>query len=86
VRVVPKYVIGDPRPFTFLTIETTPNQLKKCMYTIADGQDAADSLDIGLNIMSGSTWRGTTLRLAEAKPKYLDRWVSLLTSDLYSLV
>ncbi|ORY29773.1 hypothetical protein BCR39DRAFT_598585 [Naematelia encephala] len=45
--------LGQPRPFTFFTITTTPVQLRKC-----------------LNIMSGSTWRGTQLRLAEAKPKY----------------
>ncbi|WWD16369.1 hypothetical protein CI109_100795 [Kwoniella shandongensis] len=45
--------LGQPRPFTFFTIETTPVQLKKC-----------------LNIMSGSHWRGTQLRLAEAKPRW----------------
>ncbi|OCF44079.1 hypothetical protein I317_02032 [Kwoniella heveanensis CBS 569] len=45
--------LGQPRPFTFLTIETTPALLKKC-----------------LNTLSGSFWRGTQLRLAEAKPRY----------------
>ncbi|WWC58359.1 uncharacterized protein I303_100899 [Kwoniella dejecticola CBS 10117] len=48
---------GQPRPFTFLTLETTPAQLKKC-----------------LNILSGSFWRGTQLRLAEAKPDYTTRY------------
>jgi hypothetical protein len=28
------------------------------------------SLTSGLNIMSGAMWRGTTLRLAEAKPTW----------------
>ncbi|WWC99455.1 hypothetical protein V866_006358 [Kwoniella sp. B9012] len=50
--------LGQPRPFTFLTLSTTPLQLKKC-----------------LNILSGSFWRGTQLRLAEAKPKYTERYV-----------
>ncbi|WWD09181.1 hypothetical protein V865_007303 [Kwoniella europaea PYCC6329] len=49
--------LGQPRPFTFLTLSTTPLQLKKC-----------------LNILSGSFWRGTQLRLAEAKPKYTERY------------
>ncbi|OCF59395.1 hypothetical protein L486_02060 [Kwoniella mangroviensis CBS 10435] len=49
--------LGHPRPFTFLTLSTTPLQLKKC-----------------LNILSGSFWRGTQLRLAEAKPKYTQRY------------
>ncbi|WVQ62425.1 uncharacterized protein L199_000565 [Kwoniella botswanensis] len=50
--------LGQPRPFTFLTLSSTPVQLKKC-----------------LNILSGSFWRGTQLRLAEAKPKYTERYV-----------
>ncbi|WVW82063.1 hypothetical protein I302_104068 [Kwoniella bestiolae CBS 10118] len=49
--------LGQPRPFTFLTISTTPAQLKKC-----------------LNILSGSFWRGTQLKLSEAKPNYTTRY------------
>ncbi|WWC86018.1 uncharacterized protein L201_000889 [Kwoniella dendrophila CBS 6074] len=49
--------LGQPRPFTFLTLQSTPVQLKKC-----------------LNILSGSFWRGTQLRLSEAKPNFTEKY------------
>lgn len=68
---------GQPRPFTFFTIQTTPPQLKKCKL-MAPNCEATELIKLGLNIMSGSMWRGCQLRLAEAKPKYEVRYVSSL--------
>ena len=28
---------------------------------------------LGMNVLSGSTWKGTKLRIGEAKPDYHDR-------------
>ncbi|THU80943.1 hypothetical protein K435DRAFT_785238 [Dendrothele bispora CBS 962.96] len=48
--------VGQPRKFGYVTLETTPQALKKCLTTL-----------------SGSTWKGTRLRIGEAKPDYADR-------------
>jgi hypothetical protein len=97
---------GDPRPFAYLTISTTPVQLKKCksrpthwipyislhvltgcytpsLFTAPAHMGQATTvnnryiqltdLPPGLNIMSGSTWRGAHLRIAPAKPSFQAR-------------
>ena len=51
-------VLGRPRPFGYVTIETTRPKLARCM-----------------NLLSGVTWKGTKLRIGEAKPDFRERCV-----------
>ncbi|KAF8224863.1 hypothetical protein L208DRAFT_1444296 [Tricholoma matsutake] len=48
--------LEQPRKFGYITIETTPAKLARC-----------------LNLLSGSTWKGTKLRIGEAKPDFAER-------------
>ncbi|KAK0457713.1 uncharacterized protein EV420DRAFT_1271268 [Desarmillaria tabescens] len=51
--------VGQPRKFGYATLEATPAQLAKC--------------DLGLNVLSGSTWKGAKLRIGDAKPDFAQR-------------
>ncbi|SPO30186.1 uncharacterized protein UTRI_06025 [Ustilago trichophora] len=48
--------LGQLRPYAFLTLQASPQQIKRCM-----------------NLLSGSVWKGATLRIGEAKPDYKER-------------
>ncbi|THH06380.1 hypothetical protein EW145_g4128 [Phellinidium pouzarii] len=48
--------LGQPRPFAYVTLETTKGQLSKC-----------------LNLLSGTTWKGSHLRIGEAKADFIER-------------
>ncbi|EKM50066.1 uncharacterized protein PHACADRAFT_264577 [Phanerochaete carnosa HHB-10118-sp] len=49
-------VLGRPRPFGYVTLETTKLKLARCM-----------------NLLSGVTWKGTKLRIGEARPDFRER-------------
>ena len=73
--------LGQPRKFGYVTLETTTGNLAKCM----DGFLSCSriyiwlisilSSTIGMNLLSGSTWKGAKLRFGEAKPDFKEKCV-----------
>lgn len=66
--------LGRPRPFAYVTIEAKNSQLARCMcfslfHTLRDKLKM-----IGMNLLSGTTWKGAKLRIGEAKPDFRERY------------
>ena len=70
---------GYPLLYAFLDIQTTKSKLAQCKSRMLHGcQEVAENetlSQIGMNLLSGSVWKGSTLRIAEAKPTYMERCV-----------
>ncbi|CAE7146293.1 unnamed protein product [Rhizoctonia solani] len=64
--------VGRPRKFAYLTIETTQPKLARCSYP-SYLIDYLLTPPVGMNLLSGSTWKGAKLRIGEAKPDYKAR-------------
>jgi hypothetical protein len=67
--------VGQPRKFAYVTLETTKSQLSRCMWCQPFrpiGLIVA-LLSLGMNVLSGSTWKGAKLRIGEAKPDFHER-------------
>ena len=78
--------IGDPRKFGYVTMEIGAKELAKCesrfllhvpILLDALEQDSYSS-EIGLNVLSGSTWKGAKLRIGDAKPDFRERCACFL--------
>ena len=67
--------LGQPRKFAYVTLETTTGKLAKCMDTFLSCSLYSDSSSIGMNLLSGSTWKGAKLRFGEAKPDFKEKCV-----------
>jgi RNA recognition motif-containing protein len=79
--------LGAPRRFGYVTLETTKPQLARCtshtrlLHTgclvTSDGGPP-----IGMNLLSGSTWKGAKLRIGAAKPDFRERYVIRRSASL----
>jgi len=69
--------LGQPRKYAFVTLESTPAMHAKCTYTssISCFWSATNNF-LGFNLLSGTIWKGTKLRLGEAKPDYAERYTA----------
>lgn len=71
--------LGNPRSFGYVTLETTVGKLAKCEHIIVlhlNGRKLIKSdCCKGMNLLSGSTWKGAKLRFGEAKPDFKERYV-----------
>ncbi|KAN0127672.1 hypothetical protein V8E53_014512 [Lactarius tabidus] len=56
--------LGQPRKFAYATLQTAKPQLSRCTVLI---------IVTGMNLLSGSTWKGAKLRIGEAKPDFRER-------------
>lgn len=65
--------LGDPRKFAYVTIEATPKDLAKCRSSSWNVPNCSHIIT-GLNVLSGSTWKGTKLRIGEAKLDFRERY------------
>jgi hypothetical protein len=65
-------VLGQPRKFAHVTLETTKQQLTRCMSHPFDLVFLLNHSP-GMNALSGSTWKGAKLRIGEAKPDFRER-------------
>jgi len=65
--------LGDPRKFAYVTIEATARDLAKCGWSSWNAPNCP-LIPTGLNVLSGSTWKGTKLRIGEAKPDFRERY------------
>ena len=77
--------VGETRKFGYVTLETTAGKLAKCKYSLFFFQFSgwtADLKNIGMNLLSGSTWKGAKLRFGEAKPDFKERWAKLIVTKL----
>lgn len=73
--------LGQPRKFAYVTLETTTGKLAKCMasafLSLLNSFFSFCSFFLstkGMNLLSGSIWKGTKLRFGEAKPDFKERW------------
>ena len=79
---------GDLRPYAYVTIESTKGQLAKCEPSLLHSlflfrpRDCTHNRHLGLNLLSGTTWKGARLRIGEAKPDYGERYVRLLSFSI----
>ena len=75
--------VGQPRKFAYATVEATPAKLSKCSFPVLSLQFTEAYYLPGLSALSGSVWKGTKLRIGEAKPDFRERCaaVYLLTLD-----
>ena len=67
--------LGQPRKFGCVTLEGTKGQLAKCEYYTSCERLLSNVLMEGINVWSGSIWKGTKLRVGYAKPDYQERSV-----------
>lgn len=68
---------GLPLRYAFIDIETTKSKLSQCMeYSNNVSPDhTVDAVShTGMNLLSGSVWKGSTLRIAEAKRSRLEKY------------
>jgi hypothetical protein len=67
--------VGQPRKFAYVTLETTKSQLSRCMWSQPFRSIGliVVLLSLGMNVLSGSTWKGAKLRIGEAKPDFHER-------------
>ena len=68
--------LGQPRNFAYVTIETTKTQLLRCMQPCPNPIVQFKRIVLfllGMNVLSGSTWKGARLRIGEAKPDFRER-------------
>jgi hypothetical protein len=64
--------VGQPRKFGYVTLEGTRPQLQKCASLSGPRDNYVDDVP-GMNVLSGAIWKGTKLRVGEAKPDYQER-------------
>ncbi len=70
--------LGQPRKFAYVTLQTTKSQLSRCAQSLSCPTALIKSMFCflsGMNVLSGSTWKGTKLRIGEAKPDFRERCV-----------
>ena len=87
--------LGQPRKFGYVTLETTTGKLAKCMdkpslllisFLLVDFILSSTK---GMNLLSGSTWKGAKLRFGEAKADFKERcvlphcWLSFTIQNSY---
>lgn len=69
--------LGQPRNFAHVTLKTTKAQLARCMSSHSGPTPSfgliMSFLSSGMNVLSGSTWKGAKLRIGEAKPDFRER-------------
>jgi hypothetical protein len=67
--------LGQPRKFVYVTLQTTKSQLSRCMQspTSSPSDQSTVCFSLGMNVLSGSTWKGAKLRIGEAKPDCQER-------------
>jgi hypothetical protein len=75
--------LGQPRTFAHVTLETTKAQLSRCTPCHGQAGQLSHPLSFdlitlllsssGMNLLSGSTWKGAKLRIGEAKPDFRER-------------
>ena len=67
--------LGNPRNFGYVTLDTTVGKLAKCKQHPPLIMEYIVNLTrcIGMNLLSGSTWKGAKLRFGEAKPDFKER-------------
>lgn len=67
--------VGLPRRYAYITLESTKEQLAKCTTSSTYYSYLINNLFLGLNVLSGTTWKGAKLRIGEAKPDFYERCV-----------
>lgn len=65
--------LGRPRPFAYVTIEAKSSQLAKCACSSLKKIQGGLRVS-GMNLLSGTTWKGGKLRIGEAKPDFRERY------------
>jgi hypothetical protein len=70
--------LDQPRNFAHVTLETTKTQLSRCTLSHSYLFFRSDCIffltfTTGMNVLSGSTWKGAKLRIGEAKPDFRER-------------
>ena len=65
--------LGRPRPFAYVTLEAKNSQLTRCMWPLII-QFLFELRATGMNLLSGTTWKGAKLRIGEAKPDFRERY------------
>ena len=68
--------LGQPRKFAYATLQTTKPQLSRCALStlsLSLSHSLFLIVVIGMNALSGSTWKGAKLRIGEAKPDFHER-------------
>jgi len=65
--------VGQPRKFAYATVEATPAKLSKCLFPVLILRFTEAYYLPGFSALSGSIWKGTKLRIGEAKPDFRER-------------
>ncbi|KAH9926928.1 uncharacterized protein B0H18DRAFT_303671 [Fomitopsis serialis] len=70
--------VGQPRKFGYVTLEATKKNLGRCessapVCSLPPHVVARLNSCVGMNLLSGVTWKGTKLRIGEAKPDFRER-------------
>ena len=64
-----------PRPVTYVTLEAKNSQLAGCTRHPLT-QFLSEPRATGMNLLSGTTWKGVKFRIGEAKPDFRERYGS----------
>ena len=76
-----EFPAGVPLRYAFIDIETTRSKLSQCMQCSnnASPDHTVNAISYtGMNLLSGSVWKGSTLRIAEAKRSRLEKYDACL--------